>query len=208
MVFSRTRRAIGIGAIMMVMAAADAVPARIPLKPERMEPAPGTFLVASRSLRETGFAQTVVLLLRHDQGGSIGVVVNRPTRLNLAELFPEMPRRQARRHPVSVGGPVAPELILLVMKNRNQGKGNIPVARGLSFSFELDDLEDVLAHDTDPSEVRIFAGHAGWTAGQLDSEIERHAWHVVRADHATIFLPDDDLWERLIPGLEPPGILI
>lgn len=122
--------------------------------------------------------------------------------------MPELKSRQARRHDVYIGGPVATGQVLLLMKNRSKGAGIHFVSRNLGFSFELDVLEDVLARGTDPSDVRVYAGHAGWMAGQLENEIERRVWNVVRSDHSMIFGPDDGLWEKLIESLEPPGIRI
>jgi len=169
---------------------------------------PGVLLVARRELTGSGFAHSVVLLLRHDARGSLGVVVNRRTRFHLHDLMPEFDREQAAQHRVHVGGPVAPHTLVLVMRGEAPATGIDRVTETITFSAERDVLEALIERQKSAKDLRLFLGYAGWAPGQLDAELVRHAWFLVRSDDHAVFGEQDDLWERYINKLDPPGIRV
>ncbi len=82
------------------------------------------------------------------------------------------------------------------------------VVGNVYFSGDRRTLETLLAEDTPPAQLHLYAGHAGWSAGQLDHELKRGDWHLVDADPQAVFAEDSDLlWHRLIERYEPAGIL-
>jgi len=173
------------------------------------DPAPGMLLVATRALYDSRFGKSVVYLVEHDEAGTLGLIVNRSSDTSLLKALPDIKDKQAAAHTLNYGGPVGPSLILMLMRNESPTRGMAHVAGGVYISSDLQVLEEVLAAKKIASEVRFYIGHSGWAAGQLDYELERGSWHVVKADTDAIFSGDtDSLWDRLIERLEPLGIQV
>ena len=173
------------------------------------QPAAGMLLVARRDLPSRYFAHTVILLLRHGATGTLGVIVNRRTHFSLQDLLPDIADATAVRYPLYIGGPVAPDRIFILIRNASPGHGIERVTDDIQFSAERTVLETLVEADKPASELRLYAGHAGWALGQLDRELARGDWHLVRAEAAQVFADDDEqLWTRLIDRLDPPGIRV
>lgn len=140
----------------------------------------GRLLVASPVLADPNFARAVVLLLEHDESGALGVVLNRSSETPLAEVLPQWTGLAAEPGRVFVGGPVEPQaaLCLAVVGPGPPPGGFRPVTRGLG----------VLDLDLDPDvanavrRLRVFAGYAGWRAGQLEEELSLGGWYVVEGE--------------------------
>lgn len=153
-------------------------------------PAAGRLLVATPSLADPNFDRTVVLLLAHEAEGSLGVVLNQPGDVDVQTAVPGWEARAAEPDAVFVGGPVQRDALI--------GLGRAPAGTG-GFEPVLADLGVVdLSRDattSDITDVRVFAGHAGWGPGQLDDEIETGSWFVLDADPADAASRDPDgLW--------------
>lgn len=165
------------------------------------------FLVARRSLDDPHFGRSVVYLVSHDEDGTLGLIVNRPGNFSLSEALPEIEDPQATEHALYYGGPVALSVILMLLRGESALEGMTQVVDDIYIGSERRLLDEIIAAKKPASEVRFYIGHAGWAAGQLDFELERGGWHVVKADTEAIFSSDArSLWERLIEQLEPEGI--
>jgi len=170
---------------------------------------PGVFLVAHRELTGSGFAQSVVLLLRHNERGTLGVIINRRTPFHLHDLLPELDRKQAAQHAVFIGGPVAPHTLVLLMRGEKPAPGIEKVTEEISFSAEREVLESLIDRHKSANDLRLYIGFAGWAAGQLEAEIARDAWFLIQATADAVFgIDEEDLWERFIDKLDPPGIRV
>jgi putative transcriptional regulator len=170
-------------------------------------PAPGLLLVARRDLSSPRFAESVILLLRHGEAGTLGVIVNRRTRFQLHDLLPDLVDGAAQHYPMFIGGPVAPQLILMLI--RNAPTAGERVTGDIRFSAERPLLEALVSAGKPASELRFYAGHAGWARGQLEQELARGDWYLLPAETALVFSEDEtELWERLIDRLDPPGIRV
>ena len=163
--------------------------------------AQGMFITASRSLLDPNFSHTVVLLLEYDAEGALGLIVNRPTDIDLASLLPDSKWLEGRAEPVFIGGPVSRDHLVVLMRS---GAAPPPDESGqvLSDTYvtgSLASLEKFLTTEVAGAEFRVFAGYAGWARGQLDSEVMRGDWHVSPADSQTVFeLPPARVWPALI----------
>jgi putative transcriptional regulator len=195
----------------MVVAGWAALAADLPGKIEVItdEPAAGMFLVAGRGLHDPHFSKTVIFILRHDEEGSVGLVINRPIDLRLSEAIPDLDDQQAQTYYMYYGGPVAISLVSMLLKDSEESRLIRHITSDVYISADRRVLDRLLAEKQPQNRLRFYLGHAGWTAGQLALEIERHDWHVISADSGLIFNRDTGrLWQRLIDRLEPAGILV
>ena len=161
-------------------------------------PAAGMFLVASRDLRGSGFAESVILIIQHDTDGTMGLVVNQPTNTNPAELLSDVAGLENYNGKLFVGGPVAAWGIIMLLHS-DQTPTN---ARHIFSNVYTSGDRELLSRRVRSGafeEVRLYAGHAGWSPGQLDAEIKRGSWYVVPASTKFVFSTRPrELWQRLI----------
>jgi putative transcriptional regulator len=145
---------------------------------------------------DPNFAETVVLLVDYNSEGALGVIVNRPTDTLVSEVLPELETLSERSDRIWLGGPVAQwQLVMLAQSESDLAEGRL-VMGDLYFSASRSSLESVLSGD---GEFRLYAGYAGWSAGQLDQEIERGGWRVLSAEISMVFdRAPLDLWRELI----------
>ncbi|HYW79798.1 MAG TPA: YqgE/AlgH family protein [Thermoguttaceae bacterium] len=151
----------------------------------------GHFLVASPHLLDENFVKTVILLVQHTDQGAFGVVINRPTTKTVGELWDEVGQSQCdSRRPVYLGGPV-PGPLMAVHTDRSLAE--IDALPEVFVAMKKDDLDELVRQKKHP--FKVFVGHAGWSAGQLELELEEGAWFTAPATIETIFNDRDDLWE-------------
>jgi putative transcriptional regulator len=160
----------------------------------------GSLLVASPELADPNFSHSVVLLLRRDDNGAIGVVINRVTSLPPTKVFPELAATLGTYSgKLYRGGPLAPSRLLFLVRGLAAATVNGPeIVDKVFLAADPDSLPEImrLAHGAD--EFRMFAGHAEWTAGQLESEVKHGAWRVVPANADIVFSDKPTkLWEQL-----------
>jgi len=159
----------------------------------------GVFIVAKRALDDPHFGQSVVLVARHDDDGAIGVIINRPTELRLSEVFPDNKVLRESGEFLYFGGPVLHMTLAFVFRSATKPEDALSVLEDIYASQELDLLTDLLNRHQPTTDVRVFAGYAGWAPGQLEGEIARGDWYVTPADARTIFAADPTtIWPELI----------
>ncbi len=169
------------------------------------EPAPGVFLVATEEMPDPRFRQTVILLLEHDENGTLGLVINRPTDVMLREALPEAPDNP---HPVYWGGPVAPNMALLLGRGEPPEGQSEPVLDEVWWSADAEVLEALLNEGAGSERLRVFLGHSGWSAGQLAGELSRDGWALLQATPEQVFSADPaGLWDRLMGSGRPLLVL-
>lgn len=161
----------------------------------------GRLLVATPQLDDPNFERTVVLVLEHGDEGALGVVLNRPSGLDLAEPLPEWARAAAHPSVVFIGGPVAPSAAVCLARLGASGgaSGWAPLLGtiGPVGTLDLDSDPDEAIPRLD--EIRVFAGYAGWGPGQLEAEIAGGGWFVVDADPGDPLSPaPEGLWTAVL----------
>jgi putative transcriptional regulator len=172
-------------------------------------PAKGVFLVAARDIGDPRFHNAVVLLVKHDGDGTVGLIVNKPTRISLAEAVPDLAGVQRTDQLVFFGGPVQMDVMIFLVHSTTPVADADEVKDDMYVGGERTTLEQLLAGDRSQRPLRVFAGYAGWAPGQLDMELARGDWHVLPADAATVFDKDPEaIWEELIDREEPEGLLV
>ena len=164
----------------------------------------GRLLVATPTLLDPHFARAVVLLLQHDEDeGTLGVVLSRPSETAVAEVLPAWSDLAAEPALVFGGGPVQPTAAVCV------GRLAAPAHPAYGWAPLADPILGTVDLDADPweglAQVRVFAGYAGWSAGQLEAEVEQGAWWVLDALPGDAFCPRPDLlWGQVLHRQGPP----
>jgi putative transcriptional regulator len=149
----------------------------------------GKLLVASPGLTDF-FRRTVVLVLEHSEDGAVGLVLNRPSETAVDDAVPDLPVVVEPDDVVHLGGPVGPDSVIVLARFGDPAEAASIILDDLGVVDPAVDIPDLRA-------VRVYAGHAGWAAGQLDGELEQDAWIVEPAN------PDDpfetgDLWSEVL----------
>ena len=162
----------------------------------------GIFLYASPAMKDPNFAESVVLLVEHDKGGSMGLIVNRPTRVPLRELLPGFDDSVTKEMRFYSGGPVQPEAILALVRTNWPSESAKRVLADVYLTGALDDVRAALGAKDPGGTLKVFSGYAGWGKGQLDAEVRLGAWVIDRADARSVFSPDADLWQRVFSILD------
>ncbi len=174
-----------------------------------LEPAAGRLLVATPLLTDPHFGRTVIYLLEHDGGGTVGVVLNRPSHTPVGQVLPDWHDAVSGPAVVFGGGPVQPDGALCLGQLDAGGvepPGRQEVVDGVS-TVDLDGDVTVIAPLA--RSLRVFAGHAGWSPGQLDGELAEGAWWVVSGGPADLFSEQPrTMWARVLRRQPPPLSLI
>lgn len=165
-----------------------------------MKPGPGVFLVAAPALGDPNFMRSVVYLLDHGEGGSMGLIVNRPLSVPLSAIWDEAPPGLAEAALAAEGGPVDRDRGIL-LHGDTALEGCQPLAPGLAVGGSRQALARRYARGPDRSGPRLFLGHAGWAPGQLQHEIADGAWLLRPGELAYLLVaPAHDLWRTLVSG--------
>lgn len=164
-----------------------------------MQPAVGRLLVASPLLVDPNFARALVLLLDVGEDGALGVVLNRPSEVRVEGVLEQWAPVVGLPGVLFAGGPVEPQAALAV--GTLVDPGSPPVGwRPLFGASGLVDLEaEAGVLRAELSGLRIYAGYAGWGAGQLEAEIEEGSWYVVPAAASDLHSTEpDQLWAQVL----------
>lgn len=164
-------------------------------------PADTVILVAKRQLNDPFYKATV--LIARPMGGDqhVGVIINRPTKMTLAQLFPEHKPSQKVVEPVFLGGPSNASVIFaLVRRPASPGGKSLRLLPDLYMAFESATVDNII--ENDPAGARFVAGLVTWKPGELRDEVRRGAWHLLEADPALILRKPDTMWEDLVRRAE------
>jgi putative transcriptional regulator len=156
-------------------------------------------LVAHPAMTDLRFAETVVLVTFPPDAGPMGVVLNKPSLVELRTIWPDHPGRQGRTDIIHFGGPVEPDGLLFLFRMAPAPKRAVWVTDDIYFSGDGKLLDQLLTEPRPVAHQRFFAGYAGWAPGQLENEIDWGGWYVLPVDEEVIFdMPVADMWERML----------
>jgi putative transcriptional regulator len=173
------------------------------------QPEQGMLLIARRDMPDPRFRDAVILLVAHDAEGSMGVIINRPSRATLGDVVPALAKLDKRPHPIYFGGPVGMHNLSFLVRQGAPPKKALEVLDGIYFSTDRPLLETLLNTDTSSSELHLYLGYAGWAPGQLEGELKREDWHLHQGTPTAVFSDSPaEVWRRLIEIYEPAGQLV
>jgi putative transcriptional regulator len=180
----------------------------------------GRLLVANPLLPDPNFDRTVILLIAYGTEGALGLVLNRPSQMDVGEPLPQWEHLAAAPAVLFLGGPVQHQSVICLARGEKVPTG----PEGDQDRSGPDPLEEAwkevvpevgtLDLDQDPTtvagrvrQVRLFAGYAGWSAGQLEGELDAGAWWVVDAEPGDPFSMDPDLLWKHVLRRQPNSLL-
>lgn len=155
-------------------------------------------LVAKPALRDNLYGATILVAKPLGNKQHIGFIVNKPTRVTLAKLFPDHVPSRKVAEPVFLGGPVNSETIFaLVQRKDSPGSRSMQIAPDLYLAHERDVVDRII--ETEADHARFFAGLVLWRPGELDAEIRRGFWFVLDADSSLVLRKSTQgMWEELV----------
>lgn len=169
------------------------------------------FLVAVPQLLDSTFHRTVILMLEHGETGALGLVINRPGKVSLAEVArlqslkvrPEMEETRA-----FFGGPVQLERGF-VLHEREEIEESVELFDGLRVSSSVETLKEMLEGPTD--RFRLVLGYSGWQPGQLERELQEGSWLVAKADRRHVLETEPSkVWDAVLAdmGVDPATLVM
>jgi putative transcriptional regulator len=157
----------------------------------------GQLLLDSGQLRGSFFHRSVVLVCHHDADGAFGLILTQPTETKVSEALPADLPDALKEETLYVGGPVQTSALTYL-----HGDLFIPDANvlpNLAMGHSLEDLQEIAESMSPSRKLRCFAGYSGWTAGQLEAEMERKAWLLHPANLDFVFAPEpQSLWKVIL----------
>ena len=169
------------------------------MNPLEMSSFTNQLLIAMPHLDGDDFSRSLVYLCGHDESGVMGLVVNKPSSLTLAELFDQLEivckNPRAQETPVLAGGPVQSDAGLVLHEEKGDWEATQKVAENLYLTGSLDILQGI-AENRGPERFLVIRGYAGWGDGQLDQEINENCWLMADSERGLLFnSPYYSRWE-------------
>ncbi len=163
----------------------------------------GKLLVATRDAPDSTFAETVILLVRYTQDGTVGLMLNRRTQVPVSRALEPLKGASGRSDPVFAGGPVELPNVLALLRANVMPEGAEHVTGKVYLVPTGALLGKTLAKRPDPADFRVYLGYCGWSLGQLENETSHGFWRVLNGSADIIFDSEPEtLWSRLIERAE------
>jgi putative transcriptional regulator len=165
-----------------------------------VKPQKGALLISEPTLKDSYFYRAVILLVEHNNDGSVGFILNKQIDVDLRGLVNDFDPIESQ---VFFGGPVNKDNLFFIHSLGKQIEGAMPIVKNLFWGGDFTMLKDLLKKDpSNLSKVRFFIGYSGWDPGQLDMELEQNSW-VVKAssDESLLTHPPKNLWKETLRNM-------
>ncbi|HMM11596.1 MAG TPA: YqgE/AlgH family protein [Bacteroidales bacterium] len=174
----------------------------IKIKSNELKPRGGRVLIAEPLLDEFYFGRSVVLLIEHNEEGSFGLLMNKPSGMMLNELVSDMPEF---RSVVMHGGPVQTDNLYFVHTLGNEVPDSVEIVRGLYWGGDLETIKEMMLLGlVNDSQLRFFLGYSGWAPGQLEQELKRNSWVVSETSvRSLIHIKPERMWQHFLQRMGP-----
>ena len=170
------------------------------MKPHKIDPIAGRILISVPFLQDFYFRKSVVLIADHSSEGSFGLIINKPVDVKLSDIASEFEGFEA---PVFLGGPVKTDSLFFIHTRPDLIDEGVPILEGLYWGGNIETVRDLIKeHRLEKDEIRFFVGYSGWSAKQLDRELEEKSWVVSLTDLKQVIKSNPlDLWGQTLKKL-------
>lgn len=164
------------------------------------KPVQGSLLVSEPFLLDSYFKRAVVLLSEHDEQGTLGFILNKPTDVKLNEAVDDFPEFDV---PLFFGGPVETDTLFYIHTVGELITGAKEIVDGIWWGGDYDRLKFLIdTRQIRPDQIRFYAGYSGWEPKQLDSELKEKAWMISNANEKfTFFENPKSLWSQVLKSM-------
>ena len=159
-------------------------------------------LVARPEFRDPIYGETILIARPIGQGRHVGFILNKPSKISLAEAFPEHGPSKAVRGPLYIGGPAEVNAVFaLVASHDSPGRGSMQLSPDLFLVIAADTMDHIIEFEAE--RARFFAGAVVWQPGELDEELRRGAWYLLDPE-PDLVLPQktEGIWQQLVQRAE------
>jgi putative transcriptional regulator len=165
------------------------------IKPQR-----GSLLISEPTLKDSYFNRAVVLIVEHNNDGTVGFIINKQIDVDLNGLIRDFDEIEAQ---VYFGGPVNKDNLFFIHSFGKDIEGALPISKNLYWGGDFTMLKDILRKDnSNLQKVRFFIGYAGWDPGQLQMELEQNAWVVKAMVEEDIFkISPKNMWKETLRNM-------
>ncbi len=155
----------------------------------------GWLLVSEPFLPDPNFERSVILMCEHQEKGSFGVILNKPTEIELQEVT----EIKYAPHRLYVGGPVEPKTLHYI-HTKPEIEGSILLKNDVYFGGSFEQVTGMVEQGIlDESNSRFFIGYSGWGANQLDEELNKNSWIISDFDISQIFrIAHHQVWQSIL----------
>ena len=162
-----------------------------------LQPAGGRLLVSEPSLTDRFFSRSVVLLAEHDSGGSVGLIINKPSDIRLSQITDEFPGFDPH---LFLGGPVKVENLYFIHTRGEQVEGSLKIMDGLYWGGNVAKIKELIWQKViTEKDIRFFIGYAGWQPKQLERELSENSWLVLNASVNEILEANTEhIWRKIV----------
>lgn len=159
---------------------------------DKISPEQGKILIAEPGLIDLKFKRSVILIVEHNENGTVGFVLNRILNYKLSDLLPDFPDFDAK---ISLGGPVSPKSIHFIHTLGDIVPKTSHISDNISWGGDFEFIKSLIeAKKITPKQILFFVGYSGWSVEQLDREISEGSWVVTKIHPVKIFTASEDLW--------------
>ncbi len=166
----------------------------------KVEAEKGKILVSEPYLPDPNFERTIILLCEHNEEGSFGFVMNKPSEAKVADIMDDLSKLDA---PAFVGGPVQQDTLHYLHRLPNLEEA-VPVMEGVYWGGNFEQLLHLIdTRQVTASDIKFFLGYSGWSAGQLEEELKQSSWIVSdKVNQELLFeTPADAMWQRALKAM-------
>jgi putative transcriptional regulator len=170
------------------------------MKRHLTKPVQGALLLSEPFLNDTYFKRAVVLISEHDDRGTLGFILNKPTEISINEALEDFPDFESNLY---FGGPVDTDSLFYIHTLGNKLKGARKISNGIYWGGDFEQLKFLInTNQVSPDQVRFYAGYSGWEPEQLNLEIKDNAWMIGKANESFVFDDDPDhLWRKVLKSM-------
>lgn len=170
------------------------------MKPIKIEPHAGRILISVPFLQDFYFKKSVVLIADHSSDGSFGLIINKPVDVKLSDISADFEGFEA---PVFLGGPVKTDSLFFIHTRPDLIDEGVPILEGLYWGGNIETVQEMIREKKlSKDEIRFFVGYSGWSARQLDRELEENSWVVSLTDLKQVIKSNPlELWGQTLKKL-------